>query len=347
MSQPKVYLVTGASPGFERAVTEYVLAQGDIVVATLRKPEAIIDLSANLPSPKSKKTFGYLDVVYNYAGYGILVVAETTLDGLAKDMFEVNFWRLVIATKEAQICGRRLLKALSKELKPEWNIKLGSLLPSLPAYEDGVVDRIHEAFLLTAGVDPAKPAREGSDQAAAGGYRCIGALGRYVELRLSETFSEPGFIADKANEVYPLVRISRTSINPWDEKFKFDKELCEYAVYDIPGQSAEEAEENTEMWGEETSEKDDPDDTVYHCGWGGSWVDSLLKRQAQKLAILSSRVGEVWRDCERGWGYEVYFEVFSVEESDGLTDKDRRIGSYAKMRARIENIFITPAYLES
>ncbi|KIJ39286.1 hypothetical protein M422DRAFT_135945, partial [Sphaerobolus stellatus SS14] len=200
--------VTGSSTGFGRAVTEYVLEKGDIVVATLRKPEVIADLSAKYDSSKLlvlkldvknpeeiksvfakvKETFGRLDVVYNNAGYAILVEAEATPDNMARDMFEVNFWGLVNVTKEAlrffreenepgvggwilmassmsgisglpamtyysasKFAVEGFSEALSKELKPEWNIKIGIIafgnfktnvvqalidlnLPSLPAY---------------------------------------------------------------------------------------------------------------------------------------------------------------------------------------------------------------------
>ncbi|KIJ47160.1 hypothetical protein M422DRAFT_28847 [Sphaerobolus stellatus SS14] len=241
MSQSKVWLVTGTSSGLGRAVTEYVLAKGDIVVATLRKPEAIADLSAKYDSSKLlvlrldvknfgeiksvfakvKETFGRLDVVYNNAGYAIVLEAEATPEDLARDMFEVNFWGLVNISKEAVrffreenkpgvggwllnassmvgIAGRPGMsfysasksavegfsEALSKELKPEWNIKIGIFTfgsfntnavqtildlnsQSLPAYKGGIIDTVREALSLrTAGSsptkvkDPAKAARE-------------------------------------------------------------------------------------------------------------------------------------------------------------------------------------------
>ncbi|KIJ35951.1 hypothetical protein M422DRAFT_34470 [Sphaerobolus stellatus SS14] len=121
MSQPKVWLITGASSGFGRAVTEHVLSKGDIVVATLRKPSALSDLTAkydksrllvlkldvsNLREIKNtfatiERTFGRLDVVHNNAGYGLLAEAEATPEEVARDMFEVNFWGLVNVSKEA------------------------------------------------------------------------------------------------------------------------------------------------------------------------------------------------------------------------------------------------------
>ncbi|KIJ39321.1 hypothetical protein M422DRAFT_257933 [Sphaerobolus stellatus SS14] len=104
---------------------------------------------------KIKETFGRLDVVYNYAGYGILVVAEATLNDLARDMFEVNFWGLVNVTKKAVgilAFGNFKTNALQTILNFDFK--------SLPAYEGGAVDRMRGAFSLTAGADPAKAARE-------------------------------------------------------------------------------------------------------------------------------------------------------------------------------------------
>ncbi|KIJ39277.1 hypothetical protein M422DRAFT_175456, partial [Sphaerobolus stellatus SS14] len=224
--------VTGASSGLGRAVTEYVLAKGDIVVATLRKPEALADLSKKYDSSKLlvlkldvknaaeiksvfatvQQKFGRLDVVHNNAGYAFLVEAEATPDESARDLFDVNFWGLVNVSKEAVRFFREVNKpgvggvllnvssmaglaglpamsfysarsvegfseALSKELNPEWNIKIVILtlgnfrtnavqtildikLKSLAAYAGGVIDYMRGAFSPTAGGDPTKAAEE-------------------------------------------------------------------------------------------------------------------------------------------------------------------------------------------
>ncbi|KIJ35867.1 hypothetical protein M422DRAFT_103132, partial [Sphaerobolus stellatus SS14] len=199
-----LFIVTGSSVGLGRAVTEYALSQGDIVVTTLRKPEVLADLASKYDSSqlvlkldvsktedikavfaKSKETYGRLDIVHNNPGYGVFVEAESLPDDASRQMFDVNFWGLVNISKETirffrevnkPGVGGRLLNsssivgisgipslsiysagahtwrgfsdALSKELKPEWNIKafltLGSFktnglqnlikFPFLPAY---------------------------------------------------------------------------------------------------------------------------------------------------------------------------------------------------------------------
>ncbi|KAG0697845.1 hypothetical protein DFH29DRAFT_856502 [Suillus ampliporus] len=112
MSSPKVWFITGTSSGFGKYMTEYALSQGDIVVATLRKPEVLSDLAARYPADKllvlkvdvtkqqdidsafarTREVFGRLDVVYNNAGYGIFTEAEGTPVDKAREMFETNFW---------------------------------------------------------------------------------------------------------------------------------------------------------------------------------------------------------------------------------------------------------------
>jgi len=121
MPTPKVWFITGSSSGFGRYMTERVLKNGDIAIATLRKPAALSDLSAKYPSDKllvlkldvtkpeeikdafaaAEKKFGRIDVVFNNAGYCVIGEVEGTMDNFARPMFEVNFWSAVNVTREA------------------------------------------------------------------------------------------------------------------------------------------------------------------------------------------------------------------------------------------------------
>ncbi|KAG1717955.1 hypothetical protein EDB19DRAFT_1733287 [Suillus lakei] len=112
MSSPKVWFITGTSSGFGRSMTEYALNQGDIVVATLRKPQVLSDLTARYPADKllvlkvdvtkqedideafarMREAFGRLDVVFNNAGYGLFTEVEGTPVDKARELFETNFW---------------------------------------------------------------------------------------------------------------------------------------------------------------------------------------------------------------------------------------------------------------
>jgi NAD(P)-dependent dehydrogenase (short-subunit alcohol dehydrogenase family) len=48
-SDGRVWLITGTSTGFGRALAEAVIARGDRLVATARRPESIADLVALAP----------------------------------------------------------------------------------------------------------------------------------------------------------------------------------------------------------------------------------------------------------------------------------------------------------
>ncbi|KAJ7116017.1 hypothetical protein C8R44DRAFT_220076 [Mycena epipterygia] len=117
----RVWFITGASSGFGLLMAEKALANGEKVVATLRKPEVIASLAAQYTKEQllvlkldvtkvdeitaafaaAKAAFGRIDVVFNNAGYGIIAEIEGTSDDKARDLFEVNFWGAVNVTKQA------------------------------------------------------------------------------------------------------------------------------------------------------------------------------------------------------------------------------------------------------
>ncbi|KAG2063022.1 NAD(P)-binding protein [Suillus decipiens] len=111
----------GTSSGFGRSMTEYALNQGDIIVATLRKPQALSDLAARYPADKllvlkvdvmkqedineafarTSLTFGRLDAVFNNAGYGFVTEVESTPADKACEIFETNFWGVANVSRTA------------------------------------------------------------------------------------------------------------------------------------------------------------------------------------------------------------------------------------------------------
>lgn len=120
-STPRVWLITGSSSGFGRAMVEQVLLNGGIAVATLRKPSALDDLVAKYPCTQllvlpldvtneeqvklvftqAKDAFGHVDVVYNNAGQGIYHELEGISMDRARTMMDVNFWGAVTVSLEA------------------------------------------------------------------------------------------------------------------------------------------------------------------------------------------------------------------------------------------------------
>ncbi len=108
---PKVWLITGCSTGFGRALAEAVLQKGDYLLATARKPEqlgALIELypetakavrldvtvSQDIQSAVDSAiaTFGRIDVLVNNAGHGLIAALEEVSDEETHQFFETNFF---------------------------------------------------------------------------------------------------------------------------------------------------------------------------------------------------------------------------------------------------------------
>ncbi|KAG1813928.1 uncharacterized protein BJ212DRAFT_1482281 [Suillus subaureus] len=115
-STPRVWLITGSSTGFGRAMVEEVLRNGEIAVATLRKPSVLDDLAAKYPRTQllvlpldvtneaqvksafalAKDAFGRVDVVYNNAAQAFFQEVEGTSLDRARKLMDINFWGAVM-----------------------------------------------------------------------------------------------------------------------------------------------------------------------------------------------------------------------------------------------------------
>nr|VWO94958.1 N/A [Ganoderma boninense] len=120
-SSSRVWLITGTSSGFGLEMARLALANGERVIATLRKPEVLNDFASQYTSQqllvlrldvsqpaeitaafaKAKAAFGRVDVVFNNAGYAVAGEAEGVPDDAARATFEVNFWGAVHVSQEA------------------------------------------------------------------------------------------------------------------------------------------------------------------------------------------------------------------------------------------------------
>jgi NAD(P)-dependent dehydrogenase (short-subunit alcohol dehydrogenase family) len=114
-----VWLVTGASRGFGKAISEAVLARGDKLVATARGSDfadsfgrdhpAALALHLDVTDPAEARAaieeavgrFGRLDVVVNNAGYGHFGAVEELTDEELRRQLEVNFFGVVNVTRAA------------------------------------------------------------------------------------------------------------------------------------------------------------------------------------------------------------------------------------------------------
>jgi NAD(P)-dependent dehydrogenase (short-subunit alcohol dehydrogenase family) len=107
----KVWLITGCSTGFGRALAEAVLQKGDYLLATAREPEQLRTLIEHYPETAKAvrldvtvsqdiqtavdtaiTTFGRIDVLVNNAGHGLIAALEEVSDVEMHQFFETNFF---------------------------------------------------------------------------------------------------------------------------------------------------------------------------------------------------------------------------------------------------------------
>jgi len=128
-------------------MTKTVLDNGDIAIATLRKPSALDDLKAKYPSDKlhilkldvvneddiiaafkyAEEELGRIDIVFNNAGYSLFAEVEGTSHEVARKMFDVNFWGAMDISKETIRFFREVNKPQGGKL---WNVSsMAGILP--------------------------------------------------------------------------------------------------------------------------------------------------------------------------------------------------------------------------
>lgn len=114
----KVWLITGSSTGFGRALAEAVLEKGYRLVATARKPEQLNDLVNRYPNQvkaisldvtnsqsvreaveAALNEFDRIDILVNNAGYGTVGAIEEVSDDDIKRQFDTNLFGVLQVTR--------------------------------------------------------------------------------------------------------------------------------------------------------------------------------------------------------------------------------------------------------
>jgi NAD(P)-dependent dehydrogenase (short-subunit alcohol dehydrogenase family) len=112
----RVWLITGTSSGFGRAITDAALARGDRVIATARNTNALDDLAGEARAhvvaldvldgdqreaavAEAIERFGRIDVLVNNAGRTQVGAVEETTDDELRFLFELHFFAPVALTR--------------------------------------------------------------------------------------------------------------------------------------------------------------------------------------------------------------------------------------------------------
>jgi len=116
MNENRVWLITGTSSGFGRAIAEAALDRGDRVVATARDPGQLSNLATDhgvqvialdVTDPEQRlgavdqavEKFGRIDVLVNNAGRTQVGAVEETTDDELRSLFELHFFGPVALTR--------------------------------------------------------------------------------------------------------------------------------------------------------------------------------------------------------------------------------------------------------
>ena len=110
LNRDRTWLITGAGRGIGRALTEAALVAGERVIATVRDPDVLAQLTIRhrdrlqvglLDVPSGVDRFQRLDVVVNNAGYGLVGAIEEIDEGAARAIVDTNTFAALWVTQAA------------------------------------------------------------------------------------------------------------------------------------------------------------------------------------------------------------------------------------------------------
>lgn len=125
-SEPRIWLITGATSGFGRAIAQAALDAGDTVIAAARRPDALDALVATHPDrvrpveldvTDSRRIaavvadvilwHGRVDVLVNNAGRGLVGAVEESTEDELRGLMELHFFGPAALTRAVLLHMRR------------------------------------------------------------------------------------------------------------------------------------------------------------------------------------------------------------------------------------------------
>jgi NAD(P)-dependent dehydrogenase (short-subunit alcohol dehydrogenase family) len=177
-SRNRRWFVTGASSGLGRAIVERALADGDNVVAGVRKPLALRDLGSRYPNALKLEVLdvcdlaatsttiarvlrsGPIDIVVNNAGYGVIGAAEEITEQQIDDQLRTLLRGPIAITRGflpamrrqkaghiiqmSSFCGQVAVPAASMYSAAKWGLEGFSESVALEVKEFGIAVTIVE-----------------------------------------------------------------------------------------------------------------------------------------------------------------------------------------------------------
>ncbi|OLZ69491.1 short-chain dehydrogenase/reductase [Streptomyces sp. IMTB 2501] len=210
----KVWLVTGASSGFGRAITEAAVAAGDVVIGAARRPEALDDLVAAHPDQVEALRLdvtdlaatetavqdvvarhGRIDVLVNNAGRTHVGAVEETTDAELRGLFDLHFFgpaalvRAVLPQMRERRSGAIVqMSSMGGQLSFAGFGAYSATKFALEGLSEALVDEVREYGIKVLIVEPGAFRTSLFDTGRAGVSSDTGAYARVAETR--------GFVAD-------------------------------------------------------------------------------------------------------------------------------------------------------
>jgi NAD(P)-dependent dehydrogenase (short-subunit alcohol dehydrogenase family) len=236
----RVWLVTGASSGFGRAIVEAAVMAGDVVVATARRPSSLDDLVGRYPGQVDVvqldvtdsagieatvhdvlRRHGRIHVLVNNAGRAHVGALEETTDAELRSLFEVHLFgpaaltRAVLPFMRSRGSGAIVqLSSMGGQLSFAGFSAYSATMFALEGLSEALADEVRPFGIKVLVVEPGAFRTglfvNGSESAAIGAYEST--VGETRRMVAGGDGSQPGDPAKAAAAILTALEAERTPL---------------------------------------------------------------------------------------------------------------------------------------